>query len=237
MGRTISKPGVSIVVCTNRPQFFDNLIANFRTQQYSRKELVIILNKDNMSLSHYRERTKDDGNIAVYQVPERISLGQCLNAGIQRTQYPLIAKFDDDDYYSPFYLNEQVEALIRTKSDVVGKHACLVYLGASRRLIIRSPKEQRKRVIFVQGGTLLFRRHVLSKVRFTDRSVGEDTTFLWQCRKKGFRAYATSPYNYVYHRRGDKSSHTWRAKDAFYLKGSVPLAVTGDYRHYADRRS
>ncbi|OPH49655.1 glycosyl transferase family 2 [Paenibacillus ferrarius] len=227
--------GVSIITCTNRPQFFENILRNYKKQQYKNKELIIILNNDSMSLAQYRAKTRDYDNVAIYKVPEKISLGQCLNCGIVKTRFPLIAKFDDDDYYSPFYLQEQVKALRRTQSDIVGKQACLVYLAASKKLIIRSPEEKYKYLELVQGGTILFRRRVLKKVRFSDITIGEDVTFLRKCKNKGYKTFATSPFNYVYLRRKNKKSHTWRAGDKFYLKGSKVLAVTGNYRLIADR--
>ncbi|MFE6073789.1 glycosyltransferase [Paenibacillus sp. NPDC057886] len=234
---TVNKTGngVSIIVCTNRPKFFDNILQNYNRQRYKVKELIIILNHDSMNLQLYRNRVRKHANVSVYQVPESISLGQSLNAGITQARLSLIAKFDDDDYYSPFYLKEQVNGLKRTKSDIVGKHSCLVYLGASKTLLVRSPNEKNKHVEFIQGGTLLFKREILKKVRFTDRSIGEDVTFLRQCRKKGFKTYATSPFNYVYHRRQNKQSHTWRADDHFYLEGSKRLAITEHFRPFADK--
>ncbi|MCJ8013087.1 glycosyltransferase family 2 protein [Paenibacillus sp. KQZ6P-2] len=235
MNRAAANSGVSIITCTNRPQFFDNILKNYRNQQYRNKELIIILNNDSMNLEQFRDKTRTYDNVAVYKVPEEISLGQCLNCGIIKTRFPLIAKFDDDDYYSPFYLKEQVKALRRTKSDVVGKHACLVYLMVTKKLIIRSPEEKNKYVDFVQGGTILFRRRVLNKVRFSDRSLGEDVTFLTDCKNKGYKTYATSPFNYVYMRRKNKRSHTWRAGDEYYLNGSKAIAVTRNYRLIADR--
>lgn len=235
MAKNRTENGVSIIVCTNRAQFFDNILQNFNRQRYKVKELIIILNHDSMNLQLYRNRVRKHADVTVYQVPERISLGQSLNAGITRARFPLIAKFDDDDYYSPYYLKEQVRELKRTQSDIVGKHSCLVYLGASKTLLVRSPSEKNKHVEFVQGGTLLFKKGILKKVRFTDRSIGEDVTFLRQCRKRGFKTYATSPFNYVYHRRQNKQSHTWRATDQFYLEGSKSLAITDDFRLFADK--
>lgn len=155
--------GVSIVVCTNRPQFFENILQNYNRQLYQSKELIIVLNHDRMNLALYQKRVRNLANVHVYQVPESISLGQSLNAGITKTRFSLIAKFDDDDYYSPYYLTEQVRELRRTKSDIVGKHSCLVYLDASKTLLVRSPAEKNKPVEFVQGGTILFKREVLKK--------------------------------------------------------------------------
>lgn len=235
MRRASDPNGVSIIVCTNRSQFFTNILENYRRQRYLRKELIIILNKDSMDLNQYQSKARSYENVSVYKVPERISLGQCLNCGIERAKFPLLAKFDDDDYYSPFYLKEQVKALRRTKSDIVGKHACLVYLEGTKNLVIRSPWEKNKQVQFVQGGTILFARRVLKKVRFSDRSVGEDVAFLKACKDKGYKAFATSVYNYVYIRRKNKKGHTWRAGDEFYLNGSIPVAVTDNYRRIAAR--
>ncbi|MEK0314944.1 glycosyltransferase [Cohnella sp. 56] len=231
------KPGVSIIVCTNHPAFFSNILDNYSRQRYPHKELIVILNNDSMNLRTCRRRAAAYPDVSLYQVPERISLGQCLNCGIARARHPLIAKFDHDDYYSPYYLNEQVGALARTGSSVVGKHACLVYLAAGKRLVIRSPREQRSYQNFVQGGTILFRRRVLQDVRFADISLGEDVRFLRSCRRKGHKVYAASPYNYVYVRRQNKGTHTWKVTDRYYLKGSLLVAVTDHYRKYAIRKA
>jgi len=232
----VSEPGVSIITCTNSSDFFPTILANFRTQRYKRKELIIILNKDSLRLQEWRRRTAADSRITIYQVPERISLGQCLNCGICRAKYPLIAKFDHDDYYSPYYLREQVKALRHTKSPVIGKHACFVHLEASSKLVIRSPHEKNKFVSFIQGGTILFRKKIVNKVRFSDKSLGEDVTFLEDCSRKSLGIYATSPYNYVYIRRKDKSTHTWRVGDERLLKGSLPIAVTKRFRPLTVRK-
>ncbi|CAI6058491.1 glycosyltransferase [Cohnella sp. JJ-181] len=233
----MNKPGVSIVACTNRPEFFANVLHNYARQRYPRKELIVIVNKDGVDLKSLRRQAARHPHVSVYRVPEKISLGQCLNCGISRARHPLIAKFDHDDYYSPYYLNEQVRALLRTGGSVVGKHACLVYLAASRRLIVRSPAERHRFLNFVQGGTILFRSSVLKDARFSDISLGEDVRFLRHCRRKGHRVYATSPYNYVYVRRRNKSTHTWKVSDRYYLKGSQPVAMTARYRPYASRKA
>lgn len=232
----MSKPGVSIITCTNHPDFFMNILNNYRIQRYKRKELIIIINKDSINLKEWQKKAANYPHVTVYKIPERISLGQCLNGGICKTKYPLITKFDHDDYYSPYYLREQVKSLLRTRSSVVGKHACLVYLAASKKLLIRSPHEKKKFTGFVQGGTILFKRKVLKNVRFRDLSLGEDVKFLQDCANKGYTIYATSPYNYVYVRRKNKSTHTWRVSDRRFLIGSQPVAVTKHFKRFAVRK-
>lgn len=170
----MSKPGVSIITCTNQPGFFMNILNNYRIQRYKPKELIIIINKDSINLKEWRKK--------------------------------------------------------------VAKHACLVYLVASKKLLIRSPQHKNKFVGFVQGGTLLFRKKVLKNVRFSNLSLGEDVKFLRDCTRKGYAIYATSPNNYVYIRRKDKRTHTWRVGDHRFLIGSRPVAVTKHFRRFAVRR-
>ncbi len=81
MVRATTASGVSIITCTNRPQFFGNILKNYRKQQYRNKELIIILNNDSMNLAQFRGKTRTYDNVTIYQVPEKISLGQCLNCG------------------------------------------------------------------------------------------------------------------------------------------------------------
>ncbi|MGO4277050.1 glycosyltransferase family 2 protein, partial [Paenibacillus sp. TAF58] len=126
---------------------------------------------------------------------------------------PYIAKFDDDDYYSKYYLTEQMKALRRTKAHVVGKRAYLAYIRSKKLLVLYSPNNQQKFVKWVTGGTILFKRRVFKKVRFPKVSLNEDVIFATRCRLKRFKVYSSSPYNYVMIRRKNKKGHTWKASD------------------------
>lgn len=227
---------VSVITCTNRPLYFKRLINNYRRQRLKMKELVIVLNKDSMNLSTYRRRAASFRNVSVYQVPERLSLGSCLNYGIDRAKYPIIAKFDDDDYYSPYYLPEQVRALRRTGASIVGKGAHLKFFEGKRLLVITTPSEKNKFVKYLAGGSLLFRKKLHSRLRFAARTLGEDTDFLKRSRARGYRLYATSPYNFVGIRRKNKKSHTWTLSDNIVMRGSQFVARTTRYSKWAIRR-
>ncbi|MCY9667086.1 glycosyltransferase family 2 protein [Paenibacillus alginolyticus] len=231
-----SSQGVSVIISTNRPHFFNNILTNYKNQNYPVKELIIVLNKDSMELTKYRNIAKKNKSISVYKVPEKKSLGRCLNYAVSKAKYPFITKFDDDDFYSPFYLTGQMKALHRSHADVVGKRAYLAYLEARKLLVLRFPERQNKFVGLVAGGTILFKRRVFDRVRFPHVSLGEDVSFLNRCRAKGFRIYAPTPYNYVQIRRKHKKSHTWQGSDDYVLKGSRIIARTDQFRKIATRR-
>jgi glycosyltransferase involved in cell wall biosynthesis len=227
--------GVSIIACTNRPQFFKNIIDNYKKQLYRVKELVIVLNKDSMALSQYRKKVRSYSNVSVYKVPEKVSLGKCLNYGVSAAKYPFIAKFDDDDYYSPYYLKEQMKALYRSGASIVGKRARLIYLEGKKLLLICAHKDQNKFVRIIAGGTILFKRQVFNRVHFDDVSLGEDTNFLRKSWLRGYKIYASSPYNYVGIRRKNKKTHTWTATDEAVMRGNRILAKTVRFRTIAIR--
>ncbi|UUZ81369.1 hypothetical protein LJK88_42990 [Paenibacillus sp. P26] len=48
--------GVSIVVSTKRPEYFDNILDNYKRRLYKNKELVIVLHKNNINLENYRKK-------------------------------------------------------------------------------------------------------------------------------------------------------------------------------------
>ncbi|REE91551.1 glycosyl transferase family 2 [Paenibacillus taihuensis] len=233
--QTSGLSGVSVITCTNRPLFFNKLIYNFRRQRYNVKELIIVLNKGSMNLTEYRRRVSRFPNIKVYKLPEKFTLGSCLNFGINRAKYPVIAKFDDDDYYSPHYLLEQVRALRRTGAGIVGKGAHLKFFEGRRLLVITTPSQKNKFVKYVAGGTLLFRRQLHKRIRFARLTLGEDVNFMRRCRAIGYKLFATSPYNFVGIRRKNKQSHTWRESDENVLKGSLFVARTIYFRKWANR--
>ena len=232
--RQFQSEHVTVIACTNRPEHFERLLANFKRQKYLAKELLIILNNDSMKLKQYVEKSKKKGDIRLFQIPEKKSLGHCLNYAVTRAKHKVIARFDDDDYYSPYYLNTMMYAMNQSKADIVGKRACLVYLESSSKLILRHPNDQNCHVNQIAGATLMCRKKVFSKVRFHPVSLGESVGFLIRCRRKGYKIYATDCFHYVIRRRANKSSHTWKISDRKLRAQSIEFKGSGaNYRNCA----
>lgn len=225
---------ISVITCTNRPDYFKQILANYDRQKYKSKELIVVLNHDAMNLAKYRNLCKSRQDISIYKRPAKKPLGVCLNDAIRKARYGFIARFDDDDYYSPYYLNTMMDALAKSKADIVGKKGCLVYLEAESKLYLRYPKEQMRHVQQVAGATLLCRKQIFNKVRFRPVSLGETVGFLKRCHKKGFRIYSADCYHYVIQRRAEKKNHTWKITDEKIKSQSrrIPFRES-DYKRYA----
>jgi hypothetical protein len=115
----------------------------------------------------------------------KFQLGKCLNFGISKARYPFVAKFDDDDYYAPNYLVSALRALHRRKADVVGKRSYFMYIEGKNTLMLRRPNHENRFVKYVAGATILAKRKVFGKVKFSDRNYGEDMKFCQDCTAKG----------------------------------------------------
>lgn len=74
-GTVKTKQGVSIIACTKRQHYIHNLFKNYSRQKHSRKELIVIVNNDNIPLAPYQSLAKKLRNVHVFRLPERTSLG------------------------------------------------------------------------------------------------------------------------------------------------------------------
>jgi cellulose synthase/poly-beta-1,6-N-acetylglucosamine synthase-like glycosyltransferase len=209
----MQKQGVSIITCTNRLSFLSNLLQNYSIQLHPKKELIIIVNNDRIPLAPYQAWAKKLRNVSVFRVPGKYSLGFCLNYAVTKTKYGYIAKFDDDDYYAPYYLSECLLALRRTNADIIGKRAHYMYLRGSKTLILRFPYGENRPATTLPGATLVMKRDVLNKVRFPNRSVGEDDLFCHRSKRKGYKIYSAGKHNFLAIRRKNSANHTWIISD------------------------
>lgn len=223
---------ISVITCTNRPKYIDNVFENFNRQLYKDKELIIILNNNKMNLKEWIKKSKKYPNSSVFQVDERKSLGYCLNYGIEKANFNIIAKLDDDDYYGPEYLSQAVKAL--KYADVVGKYTTYVYFEDSKILAIRNPKRDNRYVYRVEGPTLVFKKEICDKIKFHNKSLGEDIQFCKDCIRNGVKIFATDKNNFVYIRHGSLDKHAWNIKDELFKKLCRIIGKVDDYRVYSD---
>jgi len=232
-GKSKKLHGVSVIASTNRPQFFTQLIQNFARQQIKHKELIVILNLDKVNLKAYRKKANDK-RIIIVQLPSKVPLGHCLNHAADLAKYNIVSKFDDDDYYAPHYLENQLECLERHSADIVGKRACLIYLKGLNKLVLRFPKCHNRYVKTVAGATLMMKRSLVKEIPFSKTSPGECVSFLNQCRARGYKIYSTDYLDYVTVRRKCKESHTWKVSDKKILSQSILISNKGkEYTKYA----
>ncbi|MCF6465679.1 glycosyltransferase [Clostridium sp. Cult2] len=222
--------GVSIIMVTMRQNCMQNIFDNYKRQDFEKKEMILVLNNNNLNINEWLDVAEQYENVTVFQLDEKITLGNCLNFGILYSKYDFIAKFDDDDYYGPKYLSDLIKAFDIVDADVVGKKTSFVYFEKSKTLAVRNPENENKYVKHMDGPTLLIRKKVFNRVRFANIPRGVDTQFSKDCVKNGFKIYSTNKYHHVYVRHDSLDKHTWKIKDEDLLKYCI--IVEKDVRDY-----
>ena len=222
---------VSLIASTIRDKMLDNIFENFERQEWEEKELIIILNKDDMDIELWKKRSKDNENVSIYQLPEEKTLGECLNFGIEKARYNIVAKFDDDDYYSPYYLTEAMRIFLTTDAQVVGKGKAFMYFEKEKLLTLRKlGNENEVGKSSLKGGTIIFKKEIYPKIKFPSiKGSGTDTKFVRLCKKENIRIYTTSRYNYVYLRKANKNFHTFKRSNKKLKQTCEIIGTVSDY--------
>ncbi|QXQ08990.1 glycosyltransferase [Paeniglutamicibacter sp. Y32M11] len=213
---------VTVIAATRRPGKLPHLLQSVAKQLGVHVQLVLIAHgfePDAGQLNDIRD-TGSIGQLDVLVADGALSLGECLNQGIDMAEGDFIAKMDDDDFYGVNYLSDQVSALRFSGADVVGKQAHYMYLEGLDLTLLRNEDREHRFTDLVMGPTLLGTKALFDAVRFTARSRGEDTEFLGNTLRAGARIYSTDRFNFLQFR-GKTGEHTWKASER-------SLAATGE---------
>ncbi|WP_053601517.1 glycosyltransferase [Bacillus sp. FJAT-18017] len=226
---------VTVVTSTKRGHMFENVIDNFSRQNLERKELIIVINNNNIKMFK-----PTNPNIRVFQLDESKTLGECLNFGFKHARYPVVAKFDDDDYYSPDYLSSSIRFMEKTGAGVVGKSSIFVYFKKDQLLTLYRPKMIeffiKRKKCYLAGGTLVIKREVFGKVMFRSVNHGEDIQFQKDCLDQKITLYSGSFYDYVLIRYEENHQHSWQVNDEIFQKQCKSIAVTKTFEEFVWKR-
>jgi hypothetical protein len=226
---------VSIVTSTIRDKMGENILVNFLRQDYEPKELIIVINHL-LNKEVWEQRTQKHNNICVYQLNDG-TLGDCLNLGAEKAKFDMVAKFDDDDFYSASYLSNSMKLFTTTNAAVIGKSTIFVYFKKDKNLSIYRNGMENQKVIHVKknalaGGTLMFKKEILKKVKFAPINLGEDIQFQMDCLRNKIPLYSGNRFDYVMIRHPNEHLHTWQVDDFKFQSHCTKIADTNSFEKY-----
>ncbi|HKV11216.1 MAG TPA: glycosyltransferase, partial [Thermoanaerobaculia bacterium] len=103
-------PLVSCIMPTyNRRSFIPLALARFREQTYACRELIVI---DDGS-DPIEDELRGEPSVRYVRVPRRMSIGAKRNLACAEAKGEIVAHWDDDDWYSPDRLEQQVTPILR----------------------------------------------------------------------------------------------------------------------------
>ncbi|MPZ96302.1 MAG: glycosyltransferase [Propionibacteriales bacterium] len=227
---------VSAIVPTNREHELDNVLANVARQAHRDVQLVVVAHGLDFVPKEIEARAADAGvsNVHVIAADPALTLGACMNLGVDAADGAFIAKMDDDNYYGRHYLTDLVAAFGYTEADIVGKWAHYVWLRSTGAVVLRFANDEHRATRLVQGGSILARADVVRELRFSDLPRRVDTDFLDRAAAAGVVTYSADRFNYVSVRGHDRFAHTWSITDSALLNKSGQLVFYGDPREHVD---
>ena len=214
-------PRIASVLVSHRPDSVPQAVEAILRQTHPRLELLVALHGATVTPEIERVLSSASIPVEIISLKREHSLGECLNRAIAQTSAPVLAKFDDDDYYGAAHIEDSFHALAYSMAEIVGKGAQFTYLASKDSTVLRRPGQEE---MFIDGSpngaTLVFRRSVWEETGFPNRPRHVDTGFLRAARSIGARVYVGKRWEFCYVR--NRHGHTWEAEDTIFLAGSEP---------------
>ena len=229
---------ISAVVPTNRVHELDNVMANLGRQSHADTELVLVLHglADHPEIddADLRRRATQAGaaNLTIVHADPSLTLGACMNLGVDAAGGRYVAKMDDDNFYGEHYLADLVDAFASTDAGIVGKWCHYVWLRSTGAVVLRYPDSEQRYERRIQGGSMLFDGDVVRRIRFSDIPRAVDSDILDRSMAEGVRVWSGDRYNYVSIRGTDRTAHTWTVTDSTFMTATGRLLFYGDPREH-----
>ncbi len=223
--RTEPHPSVSILLVTKRPHLVLEALAFVALQKYSNFEVVVGIHgaeEDSLLTDRIRDACTHVSSVKYFDSGS--PFGEVLDELVDTCSGRLVAKFDDDDWYSPHHLGDLVAGWILTRADVVGKTANFAYLEASDRTLGYDDELQYRRVEHIPGGTMLAPRDVLTDYRFGRSTRAIDSVLLRKIRADGGYLYSTTRQGFMRRRH---QGHTAGFDDDWFVRRAHGRTLPG----------
>lgn len=217
-------PRVAVLAPTNRPEFLHRLLGNYAAQRDVDSELIVLTNSDAFDRSAVDARVGALPNARAIHLPASLTMGECLNVGLDATDARFVAKFDDDDHYGAYYLADSLLVHRFVDAAVVGKKSFYAHLEGPDETLLRFPGHEFSFVNRVSGSTMILDRDIFGDARFDALNLGEDMDLCDRARAAGLAVFSADRFNYVAARRPDTASHSWTITEQEYRIGASRVA-------------
>lgn len=190
--------GVSVITYASSAVVLDNILENYICQNYSPKELILIVESDLINLIKKNPFIRKCNNVILLKFPNRYSIGKVFNLAVKNSKYNYISIFDENSYYAPNYLVDIINTLKYTNANITGKNTIYKYLTNTKDVILNDPKQEYKFTKYISNSTFTFKKDIYTKIKFQDNSNDPYGSFLKDCIKNGLKIYSSDRFNHVF---------------------------------------
>lgn len=205
---------ISFIMPTVRPDLIPMAIEFYQAQNYNNRELIIVLNTDELRRDALERMKGDDHSIRFFHAPSDMPVGCAVNLGVANMTGDYWAKMDDDDYYSPNYLSDINLYRKFMDFDIAGKAAVFNYLEGRDETILRSSKLWDRETHHFAGGTLVVKNAPGNKFWPEHVRGYNDIEFLTGRLVDGAHLASLDPFGHLQIRKTDSRFHTWTRQES-----------------------
>lgn len=218
---------VSVLVCTNRPHYLENVLASFERQSQSPKELVLVLHGDAFDRARVESSVRRcTSPVQVLHAAGSLTLGEALQLGSEAASATIVCRMDDDDWYGAHYVRDMTAALSFSEAAIVTKGTFVLRVERTGRLYLCRPgHEYRYASLGCSGCRMAFRREILAHVGWRATTLAEDAWLGRDCLAHGLPVLVVDRFNFAYHRRAPREHTAVENVDGAWHSGAVALPV------------
>lgn len=207
---------VSVILATKRPDFVDHALTQFEQQSWENRELLFGFHGFSIQDlgDHVSARVHRLGRHLEFNADHLF--GDVLRQLTLTADGDIIAKMDDDDWYSAYHLEDLVYALRYSGAHLVGSGVQFVYMHNSNRTVRRASEIGYKYGGHPGGPTFMSPRDIVLEAGnwpLTSRAV--DTGLNQAILEIGGSVFQGHPLNFVFNKRS--SGHTWKASNEYFM--------------------
>jgi glycosyltransferase involved in cell wall biosynthesis len=188
--RELPSPASISVICPtyNRHNRHEGLYTAFQIQNHPDKDLWILDDSPSPSPFFRDKLGSKDPRVHYIHTGERLTIGDKRNRLIAMSSGSVIAHFDDDDWYAPFYLSSMVAALVSSDADFVKCSVWKERREKDNHRRVLDARQNRHANLWGYGFSYMYRRFATTRASFPLTNQSEDYIFLQALRAAGLKA-------------------------------------------------
>lgn len=203
-------PGVSVIAVTNSPDTLPAILLNFKSQSYTNTELIVVINDTRMNPDKWNAVMMTDKRIRAVRIDEKSTKGACYNFAVSQAKYELVAFFENDNFYTPNYIGDMVNAFEYADAGIVGKYSYYVYLEDRGVLNVKNPDMEYRYVESFPTSAVMVKKEVLDAVKFDEVAKYPFPLLFNACIQKGIRLYSSDRFNFASSWRSYFEDRPWK---------------------------
>ncbi|WP_242607939.1 glycosyltransferase [Xylanimonas ulmi] len=203
---TAERPRASVtaLVSVGHPERLQRVLSTLGGQRDVVLQAILLTRGFEVAEHDLRMQAKDLGvaDLVVLSAEHDTPRATCRRRLIQAADGDAVATIDDSDLYGPHYLRDQLDALVYSAADVVGKQAHYAHIEAWDATILRFADKEHQFTDFVLWQTIVARREVARTVPSSALRHREGTGFLQKVVKADGAIYSADRFGFIQVQRG-----------------------------------